>query len=180
VYPYPIPCGTRKASRRLVFPLAFVPTKIFNAPRSRDTFSKLLNPSISAPRASADVVFSVTGQQVYEIGVGYHWYAEGWSLNQAYSNVSVATTVGNPGDRVSFYLTTGIGPGTAADVVASTTFTPLSSQETDTVFSGLDLGPGNYFVVMASFSGSVWWPGNPATVQVAPGVTDLRCAVRFS
>src|ERR1039457_3962445 len=47
VYPYPTPCSTRSASRKLVFPLAFVPTKIFSAPRSSDTFSKLLNPSIS-------------------------------------------------------------------------------------------------------------------------------------
>src|ERR1017187_6044317 len=42
-----MPCSTRRASKKLLFPLAFVPTKIFSAPRSSDTFRRLLNPSIS-------------------------------------------------------------------------------------------------------------------------------------
>jgi hypothetical protein len=113
-----------------------------------------------------------------------------WSESQAYTGVTIDVLVdsslgGTP--AADAYLTTRIGPGTtAADEIAHTQFTvpeelPVCSPSGNcgamvTLFSGLSLGPGNYFLTLGSTatSGSVvgWFPAlNPVVIEDT-GVTQ--------
>ena len=91
--------------------------------------------------------------------------AVSWSQTQSYVNVRISVLVDSSfvGETPSAaaYLTTGIGPGTtiAANEVASTQFTvpallPVCSGSSCgamvTLFSGLALGPGAYYLTLAS------------------------------
>jgi hypothetical protein len=84
------------------------------------------------------------------------------------------------------YLTTRIGRGTTtADEIAHTQFTvpaelpvcsPASCGAMVTLFSGLSLGPGNYFVTMSPIATSIgevgWFPALNPTVLVDAGVSE--------
>jgi hypothetical protein len=113
-----------------------------------------------------------------------------WSESKSYTDVSIAALVdsaivgGTP--TADAYLTTQIGPGTTtADEIARTRFTvpvalpvcsPASCGAMVTLFSGLSLGPGNYFVTMGPdpiSSGVVgWFPALDPTVVLDTGVSE--------
>jgi hypothetical protein len=118
--------------------------------------------------ASAATIESVTGTAdtgwfVGGSAGGDTMQASGWTQTGSYDNVSISAELGNGFgvSAMSAFLTDKIGPGTtAADVIASTSDLPGTSLETDLIFSGLSLGPGSYYLVLAA-PGSVevgnWW-----------------------
>lgn len=95
-----------------------------------------------------------------------------WTSANSYSNVAISVLLGEGADIPEpglAYLTTSIGPGTTtADEVASTAFTyPNPHGGVFTVFDGLTLGPGTYYLTLYSPSlpGSAWLvTGDPVQV----------------
>jgi hypothetical protein len=112
--------------------------------------------------------------------------AQEWTTTEKYEDVSIAVSVGSlfPSFRTgTAFLTSNIGPGaTTGDLIASDVFeVPLTSayntQVSDTtIFSGLTLNQGTYFLVLSaplSSSGNhLYWNDNGlVTTTAAPGVT---------
>jgi hypothetical protein len=116
-----------------------------------------------------------TSPSIYSEQIG----AASWTTTSAYSNVSIAATVGAyvPPGTMTAYLTTAIGPTeTVADQVATSTIPVGAGPEQDTFFSGLNLGAGTYYLVLTS--GGVpldyWFGSNGAggtTITTDTGVT---------
>jgi hypothetical protein len=96
-----------------------------------------------------------------------------WTSTVGFSSVSITAGVGTDGGAITAFLTTAVGPEEdGADVVATDTFTPGGvGPETDTLFSGLTLGPGTYFLVLSS--PDALWYGNQSAPSptTAAGVT---------
>jgi hypothetical protein len=120
-----------------------------------------------------------------------------WSQSTPYTGVSIAVLVDSAivgqTPTADAYLTTRIGPGTTAmDEIAHTRFTvpaelPVCSQTSCgamvTLFSGLSLGPGEYFVTLspsAISSGTVgWFPSfNPTVVEDTGLARELPLGTR--
>lgn len=100
-----------------------------------------------------------------------------WSQTNLYSDVNVSAELDGDGGAISgtAYLVTQVGPGTTtANQIASANFTVSTlpfEPDLTTLFSGLTLGPGSYYLVIAA-SGGGWEISNPSpTVITAPGVT---------
>jgi hypothetical protein len=139
-----------------------------------------------APGAFAGTIVSVTGT-----GTGEANFALGgsdqdevleasWTILGTYFNVSIAVDVGandSSSPSLSAYLTTAIGPTeTAADEIAGIMLDPAAENETDTLFSGLTLGPGTYYLVLTGGASdsteSVWWgTDTPTAATTGDGVT---------
>jgi hypothetical protein len=115
-----------------------------------------------------------------------------WSESQSYADVTITALfdsfiVGET-PTASAYLTTTIGPqATAADQIAQAEFTvPMHLPVCDqfscgavvTLFSGLTLGPGDYFLTLGPPTGNGtvgWFPAiNPTVIEDA-GVTLGPC-----
>jgi hypothetical protein len=108
-----------------------------------------------------------------------------WSQSEGYDNVSIAAplgfaTFGGGSSVVDFFLTRSLGAGTTqgADQVAAATLTvpnvaPNTRQPLFTIFSGLTLGPGTYFLSAFPDSGgtAAWDFENPASVSTDPSAT---------
>jgi hypothetical protein len=113
-----------------------------------------------------------------------------WSQSKAYTGVSITALVDSAivgqTPTADAYLTTAIGPGTTtAEEIAHAQFTvpailPVCSVNSCgamvTLFSGLSLGPGNYFVTMGPDASSVgtvgWFPALNPTVVTDTGVSE--------
>jgi len=113
-----------------------------------------------------------------------------WSESKSYADVSIAALVDSAivgqTPTADAYLTTQIGPGTtAANEIARTRFTvpavlpvcsPSSCGAMVTLFSGLSLGPGSYFVTMGPDPLSIgtvgWFPALNPTVVLDTGVSE--------
>jgi hypothetical protein len=139
---------------------------------------------LSAGFASAGTIVSVTGTT----GTGYFLGGSGsdqvlassWTQAGSYTNVSISAELGDGsndgnsgGDAISVYLTNQIGPGTTvANQIASTSISPASVDETDTLFTGLSLGAGTYYLVLGAPGEFANWYGTDlATVTTDIGVT---------
>jgi hypothetical protein len=114
--------------------------------------------------------------------------ATSWSQSKPYTDVSIAVLVDSAivgqTPTADAYLTTRIGQGTTtSDEIAHTRFTvptelpicsPSSCGAMVTLFSGLSLGSGNYFLTLspnAMSTGNVgWFPALDPTVIVDTGV----------
>ncbi len=114
---------------------------------------------LSAGYAMAGTILSVSPNPSYSAGVGTATIAVGWTQTVTYSNVSISAvltddTPGGPlsGTELTAYLMNAIGPSatSANEVVAPATITGLpASFSNTTLFSGLTLGPGTYYLVLA-------------------------------
>jgi len=115
--------------------------------------------------------------------------AASWSQSKPYTGVSIAVLVdacNGQTPTANAYLTTRIGPGTTAmDEIARARFmvpaelpicSPSSCGAMVTLFSGLTLGPGNYFLTLgpdAMSSGIAgWFPALNPTVVLDTGVSE--------
>jgi hypothetical protein len=102
-----------------------------------------------------------------------------WIDTVAFNNVSIYAEVGGDDTSASLtaYLMNAVGPGTtAANQIASVTLTPTSYDSSGTLlFSGENLGPGTYYVVLSGpaveTSFSYWYEYDSATVTTAAGVS---------
>jgi len=117
---------------------------------------------LTAGLAHADVI---AGQgSTAAIPLGNNPVAVSWTQTGAYSNVTVMADLISAGTgTATVYLTDHIGPGTTtADqlAVATETMSFQPASET-TLFTGLSLGPGTYYVTLFSTSIS-----NPVNFEV--------------
>jgi hypothetical protein len=96
--------------------------------------------------------------------------ASSWTQSGTFHDVSIAAELVNLSGPQSFdaWLTTAIGSGaTSATQVATTSVSAGSGASDTTIFSGLTLGPGTYYLVM-DFIGSP--PTNAAIEATASSV----------
>jgi hypothetical protein len=133
---------------------------------------------IASAFVSADTIVSVTGPASgveYTIDTGT-FLAPSWTQTSSYTGVSITAELAGTGSGVA-YLTSGIGPGTPpANVLDSFDFTfPGATPTNLSLFSGLSLGPGTYYLLIAgatsSSQNSGWEIPSPQTFTTAPGVT---------
>jgi len=139
----------------------------------------------------ADLIISVagTGEANFTLGGDQDQVEEAsWTQLDGYSNVSIAAQVGraSEGPSITAYLTSAIGPAeTADDLIAIDTFAPSTNNEFDTIFSGLSLGPGTYYLVLSGgdsdSSQSAWWgTDNGTRATTDTGVTFNGDGYAFS
>jgi hypothetical protein len=139
---------------------------------------------VFASGAFAGTIVSVTGAGGANFTLGGsdqdEVLAASWTTLGTYFDVSITADVGANDSTVpsiSAYLTTGIGPTeTDADQIAGITFNPSTDNEIDTLFSGLNLGPGTYYLVLIGgdldTTESVWWGTDAGTAATTgAGVT---------
>src|SRR5438874_8505894 len=141
----------------------------------------LLLCSCLLPRiVGAQPVLSISGSGPYGGWVVIYngqAYASSWTQTGRYTNVTITarlTSFGRTDQTGRAYLTTALGPGTTvSSQIAFTSFTfPLTLSEV-TLFSGLTLEPGTYYLSMVgnSDSGSGWSTGCAAVMDAADGVS---------
>jgi hypothetical protein len=107
-------------------------------------------------------------------------YAFGWSQTSSISQITIAAELEWSTTTVDIYLTDSIGPSTTvADQLAFAEFSFESAEPAWVVlFSGLDLGPGSYFVTIAG-SAVGWVQASPPTVTTMGGAGYLGEASWF-
>lgn len=103
--------------------------------------------------------------------------ATSWTASRAYTNVTITADVFNSTFVISgASLTTQIGPGaTSAQQIATTTVPPVFGG-TATLFTGLNLGPGTYYLVLmfnsGQFSSGAWQvQASASPITLGTGVT---------
>jgi hypothetical protein len=172
--------------RRLIaeYPIVLALVALILAPRStqaqnaREPRTDIIIISVTAPPSLSTLIDSSSV------------VATSWSQSKSYAGVSIAALVDSAivgqTPTANAYLTTRIGPGTTtADEIAHTQFTvpaelpvcsPNSCGAMVTLFSGLSLGPGNYFVTISPNATSIgevgWFPALNPTVIVDTGVSE--------
>jgi hypothetical protein len=104
--------------------------------------------------------------------------AASWTTTGTYSNVNISVDLGaNSGATGRAYLTTQIGPGTATNKqVASASFTFPATSSFVSVFAGLNLTAGTYYLILQQTAngstGDGVWLGTPSpTLVTAANVT---------
>ena len=145
----------------------------------------LLPLSYLAISASGESIYSVTNGSTGAsqlLCLGQACFSQelmvSWTTSVFFSNVSIFAEVGgdNTSTSLTAALTNQVGAGTTiANQVASVTFTPSNVDSPGLLlFSGLNLGPGTYDLVLSSSakgpSLSYWYAYNIATVSTALGV----------
>ena len=127
-------------------------------------------------------VLSVTGAESGSSGAG--GVGTGFALSQAYSAVNISAHLANGGgpgyiSQGTAYLMSAIGPGTTtAQQVSVANFSlPPQYDGLFTLFSGLSLPAGSYWIVFSTpqspFSYANWIISYPATVNTAGGAGYL-------
>jgi hypothetical protein len=134
----------------------------------------------------AATIYNVTGPSPFGFA-NQNPAALGWSQTGTYTNVSITApladlTSGGPigGVEGTVYLVNQIGPGTtsANNVAPPVSISSLTASFTpQLLFSGLTLGPGNYYIVFVStstsdLSMSMQGTGS-AILTLGSGVTEL-------
>jgi hypothetical protein len=134
---------------------------------------------------SAGTILSITDNPSFSSGVGLATIAFGWHQSSTFTNenisfVLVDATSGGPiaGVEATIYLMNLVGPAATAanELAAPVQISGLSGFTTVNPFTGLTLGPGNYWVVIAATtdsSASVQYSSGAAIEVVGSGVTDL-------
>ncbi len=143
-----------------------------------------------SPKADP-IIISVTAPPALSTLIdGSSIVSTSWSQSKAYTGVSIAALVDSAivgqTPTADAYLTSRIGAGTTtADEIAHTRFkvpaelpvcSPSSCGAIVTFFTGLSLGPGNYFVTMGpdAESGGIvgWFPALNPIVLLDTGVSE--------
>jgi hypothetical protein len=146
------------------------------------TIAALLTANVALHAAN---IFSVTGASLF--GLESPPQALGWNQTATYTNVSITmplrdSTAGGPIATLegTVYLMRQVGPGTTAanEVVAPVqVFGLTASFAPRTLFSGLTLAPGNYYLVFVPTTATPpsMTPAGTGSPTVTPGsgVTDL-------
>jgi hypothetical protein len=110
-------------------------------------------------------------------------YSVGWSQSEAHQNVSITAPLfyagnfaGSTSGNFRAFLSTSVGPGATAIAsqaisVPATVTPPI----TYTLFAGLTLGPGNYYLTIAAVDtlSNPGWSTSGASIVVGPGITYL-------
>jgi hypothetical protein len=133
----------------------------------------------------ADTIISTDGQgnSGYGLLSGFALVA-GWSQTGADTNVTITAEIDpgtGSGTSGTAYLMTQVGPGTTvAEQIATASFSATGAQFNpvlNTLFTGLTLGPGNYYLVLSSETGLGWEIATFGITPVtAPGVSFISNA----
>jgi uncharacterized protein (TIGR03437 family) len=142
------------------------------------------------PLVSTSTLISQPGPRLGSVGLGGAAgvaYAVGWSQTKTYSNVAVSAKLfyggafqGSTSGNFKAYLSTSIGPGavalaTQSVAIPASATTPVSY----TIFSGLTLTPGTYYVTIAApdaLSNPGWETGSES-LMLDSGITPLGTRV---
>jgi hypothetical protein len=131
-------------------------------------------------RTSATTIFDITGPNYVPSTIGGPYFqvlGSAWSIDQEYNDVSITTVLDATSGQSSgtAYLVTQIGPGaTPASEVASSSFSVTGSYTPTTLFTGLALQPGMYYLVLSASNQDLgWWGTLQPVVQAAPRVVDV-------
>ncbi len=143
--------------------------------------------ALVAPLCSAATIAAVNPPLSYQrvlLGAGIGTYSFGWNQLDTYENVVIRVDIQELVDQVRFggsiaaFLTDQVGDGTtqAANELAPDTIVPFGPGHSGllTVFSGLTLGPGDYYVTITGDTGLAYIgeTGTPSPT-LAPNVTIL-------
>lgn len=98
-----------------------------------------------------------------------------WTTTTAYSNVTIAANLfALAGGQVTAYLSNSVGTGATA-IATSSPVSVTSAQTNMTLFSGLTLPAGTYYLVlsgnMACGNTAIGWSYSTGSPTVGPGVT---------
>ena len=100
----------------------------------------------------------------YNISSGLEYLAQSWTQTSEYDNVSIsaafANFLGDAGNSVTAYLTSSIGPSTTSAIATTTVSEPASGDAMVSLFSGLDLTAGTYYLVLQGddpSDGDLWY-----------------------
>ena len=142
---------------------------------------------IALPSAADTIIVTGVGADGPSVNGG-QFEAQGWAQTQTYDDVSISVELFSwmPGATfdITAYLTDAIGPSATSSALASTSFsgeTPDSNPQTFMLFSGLTLGPGDYFLTLSSTDNGggeqgALWPlecGSGCPLALDSGVTLL-------
>jgi PEP-CTERM motif len=108
--------------------------------------------------STVDSSLSLENQAVYA-----QFLAASWTQTGSYTNVGISAVLGDiySGDTGTAYLATSVGPG--ANTIASNLFSfPSATDGTVSLFSGLSLGPGTYYLVLAGTPSGAYCNSGPA------------------
>jgi hypothetical protein len=109
-------------------------------------------------------------------------FSFGWSQTEAYTNVTIRVDIEDfdlvdGGGTVTGYLTDQVGVGTtqATNEVEPSVTVPYAGGQTGllTIFAGLNLGPGNYFVTVTGEGFSFMGETGTPTATLGTGVALL-------
>jgi hypothetical protein len=130
--------------------------------------------------ARADAIAGVTGGTVIGIEVND---PEGisWTQTGSYKDVTISaflSSIGGNNGTGTIYLTDQIGPGTTtANQIAETAVSGLATTPATatTLFTGLDLGPGTYYLITASNlgGGGLGWNDYDGATAI-PGISGTN------
>ncbi|HWE48921.1 MAG TPA: PEP-CTERM sorting domain-containing protein [Bryobacteraceae bacterium] len=130
---------------------------------------------------NAGTIVSSFGQikQGFALGGPGDWVGyESWTMSDTYSNISITADLFSGGSTpITTYLTNVIGPAeTVADQIATSSVIPGSDGES-TLFSGLTLGPGTYYLVLTGpHDAFLAWDQSLPTTMVGAGPTVVTTA----
>jgi len=121
---------------------------------------------VAGSAAAAPITIVSTTADVSTTGGGGGGLVESWTQTGTYSGVTITAALTNIQANTTAYLMNQIGPGTN---VANQLF--ANSVTGTTLFTGLTLGPGTYFLVVASPNNVSATFGTPPLVTTDAGVT---------
>jgi hypothetical protein len=141
--------------------------------------------ALSLPLAADTTIISTDGQGNVGYGIlgGVYAQESGWSQTGSFTDITISAEIDPGGNGTTpnsvsgtAYLMTQIGPGTTTLEqlgTASFSATGLSFSPTlDTLFTGLTLGPGNYYLVLTSDGGG-WEVATDGITPVTAGGVAL-------
>ena len=118
--------------------------------------------------ASATAIhISVTGpaSPSSPVTLGSAVFAEAFALTQTLTGISISAPTVCAGCTGTVFLTNDVGPSaTLANVFNTNNYTGQQ-----TLFSGISLGPGTYFLIIAIESGSFGWTASDSPVFFGTG-----------
>jgi len=124
---------------------------------------------VAAGSHGLDGDISLENHVVHQIGFG------SWTQTTSYTGVTIQAVVGDAlseGATGVAYLSTSIGAGATVLYTSATFNFPNANTGTVTLFSGLSLGPGTYYLVLSGNfdnSGAYWPSSSNAVVTADPG-----------
>lgn len=134
-----------------------------------------LSTLLLAVPAFCSTIVAITGDQsAFEGGDASDWTAQGWTQAGTYTNVTIQATVfraviGNPPGNGFAFLEEQVG-GHAVEL-DSTDFVFPKQQSHVTLFSGLSLGPGTYY--LAIYGEGFWTAEFSPVIASAAGVSAV-------
>lgn len=126
-------------------------------------------------QAQTTVISTVSGDGGFDL-LGNQVNMAAWSQTDLYSNLTISAELDGVGSTINgtAYLMAQVGPGaTTANQIASDNFIVSAlpfGPDLTTLFTGLTLGPGTYYLVITASGGGWEISDASATTVMAPGV----------